>query len=98
VPDAGVKPRGHDRRPTNSGIGKGILARVNADGLKALRILANERDTTLQALTVEALNDLLPKYDKRPTVKNPLIHGDQDRSWPNCSRGRVGWPPDELRS
>ena len=52
--------------------GKGILARVNADGLKALRILAIERDTTLQALVVEALNDLLGKYGKRPNVKNPL--------------------------
>jgi hypothetical protein len=52
--------------------GKGILARINVDGLKALRILAIERDTTLQALVVEALNDLLGKYGKRSNVKNPL--------------------------
>jgi hypothetical protein len=38
-----------------------------------LRILAIERDTTLQALAVEALNDLLAKYGKRPNVKNPHV-------------------------
>jgi hypothetical protein len=44
---------------------RAFLARVNADGLEAQRILAIERDTKLQALTVEALNDLLAKYRKR---------------------------------
>jgi hypothetical protein len=52
---------------------RGILARVNVDGLRALKILAIERDTTLQGLAVEALNDLLAKYGKRPVVKNPLL-------------------------
>jgi hypothetical protein len=50
--------------------GRGILTRVNADGLK---ILAVERDLTLQALAVEALNDVLVKHGKRPVVKNPLL-------------------------
>jgi hypothetical protein len=52
---------------------RGILTRVNADGLRALKILAIERDTSLQGLTVEALNDVLSKYGKRPVVKNPLL-------------------------
>ena len=30
--------------------GRAVLTRVNAEGLKALRMLALERDTTLQAL------------------------------------------------
>jgi hypothetical protein len=50
---------------------RGILTRVNPDGLRALKILAIELDTTLQALVVEALNDLLSKHGKRPGVKTP---------------------------
>jgi hypothetical protein len=56
-----------------AGRGRGILTRVNADGLRALKILAVERDMTLQALGVEALNDMLVKHGKRPVVKNPLL-------------------------
>ena len=35
-------------------------------------MLAVERDTTLNALAVEAFNDLLRKYSKRGSVQNPL--------------------------
>jgi hypothetical protein len=52
---------------------RGILTRVNADGLRALKLLAVERDMTLQALGVDALNDMLVKNGKRPVVKNPLL-------------------------
>jgi hypothetical protein len=52
---------------------KAILTRINADGWRALRLLAVERDTTLNALAVEAFNDLLKKYGKRTSVKNPLL-------------------------
>jgi hypothetical protein len=52
---------------------KGVLTRVNTEGQRALRILAIERDMTLQALAVEALNDLLAKYGKPRTVRNPLL-------------------------
>jgi hypothetical protein len=51
---------------------KGILTRVNADGLKALRMLALERDMTLQALAIEAFNDVLRKYRRPAIVRNPL--------------------------
>jgi hypothetical protein len=50
---------------------RGILTRVNPDGLRALKILAIELDTTLQALVVEALNDVLSKHGKRPGVRTP---------------------------
>jgi hypothetical protein len=31
------------------------------------------RDTTLNALAIEAFNDLLKKYGKRQSVENPLL-------------------------
>ena len=52
---------------------KAILTRVNAEGLKALRMLAVERDTTMQALCIEAFNDVLKKHGKRAVVQNPLL-------------------------
>ena len=52
---------------------KSIITRMNPEGWRALRILAAEHDTTLNALAVEALNDLLKKYGKRPSVENPLL-------------------------
>jgi hypothetical protein len=50
-----------------------LRARFRAPFRAQLRILAIERETTLQALAVEALNDLLTKYGRRPNVKNPLL-------------------------
>jgi len=67
---AGGSRRGQEVLPE---VGRGILTRVNTDGLRALKILAVERDMTLQALGVEALNDMLVKHGKRPVVKNPLL-------------------------
>ncbi len=52
---------------------KSILTRMNTEGWRALRVLAAERDTTLNALAVEAFNDLLRKHGKRATVENPLL-------------------------
>jgi hypothetical protein len=68
---ANTEGSGPTRKPPG-GESRAILARVNADGLRALKILAIERDTTLQALAVEAFNDLLAKYGKRSVVKKPL--------------------------
>jgi Antitoxin-like ribbon-helix-helix len=62
------------RKPDETGGGpKAILTRVNAEGLKALRLLALERDTTLQAIAIEAFNDVLKKHGKKAAVRNPLI-------------------------
>jgi hypothetical protein len=47
---------------------RGVLARINVDGWRALRLLSVERDTTMQALAIEAFNDLLVKHGKRPIV------------------------------
>jgi hypothetical protein len=40
---------------------------------RALKMLAIEKDTTLNALAVEAFNDLLKKHGKRPNVEKPLV-------------------------
>jgi hypothetical protein len=48
---------------------RGILTRINSEGLKALRHLALDRDTTVQALMIEAANDLLRKYRRRPVAQ-----------------------------
>jgi hypothetical protein len=50
---------------------RGILTRINPEGLKALRQLALDRDTTLQALMIEAANDLLRKYRRRAAAETP---------------------------
>jgi hypothetical protein len=39
----------------------------------ALRLLAVERDTTINALAIEAFNGLLKKYGKRQSVEKPLL-------------------------
>jgi hypothetical protein len=68
IKKAGGSRQGQEALPE---VRRGILTRVNADGLRALKILAIERDMTLQALGVEALNDVLSKHGKRPGVKTP---------------------------
>jgi hypothetical protein len=46
---------------------------MDLNGWRALRLLAVEENTTLNALAIEAFNDLLKKYGKRASVENPLI-------------------------
>jgi hypothetical protein len=41
----------------------------NTEGWKALKVLAAEQETTLNALAVEAFNDLLKKHGKRQSVE-----------------------------
>jgi hypothetical protein len=45
---------------------------MNVEGWRSLRILAAETDATLNALAIEAFNDLLKKHGKKQTVGNPL--------------------------
>jgi hypothetical protein len=52
---------------------KQVLTRMGVAGWRALRMLAVERDTTINALAIEAFNDLLKKYGKRQSVENPLL-------------------------
>jgi hypothetical protein len=56
------------KKARDPGAFKSIITRVNADGWRAIRILAAEQDTTLNALAVEAFNDLLKRRE------NPLLH------------------------
>jgi hypothetical protein len=72
----GRKPKTTGPTARDAGAFKSVLTRLDADGWRALRLLAVERDTTLNALAVEAFNDLLRKYGKRAAVKNPLINQD----------------------
>ncbi len=61
------------RKARDPGAFKSILTRMNPEGWRALRVLAAERDTTVNALAVEAFNDLLRKHGKRAAVENPLL-------------------------
>ena len=65
-------PPGREERDDKGREVRGILVRVNPAGSKALRQLALDRDQSLQALAVEAFNDVLKKYGARPVVENPL--------------------------
>lgn len=67
-------PKPVRKKARDPGAFKSIITRVNADGWRALRMLAVENDTTLNALAVEAFNDLLKKYGKRASVENPLLN------------------------
>jgi hypothetical protein len=69
----GRKPKTTGPRARDPGAFKLVLARINADGWKALKVLAAEQETTLNALAVEAFNDLLKKHGKRQSVENPLL-------------------------
>jgi len=70
------QPKSARLKSRDPGSIKGLLVRMNLDGWRELRILAAERDTTLNALAVEAFNDLLKKRGKQPVVQNPLAFGD----------------------
>lgn len=52
---------------------RGVMTRINQRGWRDLKLLALERGTSLNALAVEAFNDVLRKYGKRASVENPLI-------------------------
>lgn len=48
---------------------KTVQVRINKRGWSALRNLASERDLSLEALMVEALNDVLLKHQQPPIVE-----------------------------
>jgi hypothetical protein len=69
----GRKPKTTGPRARDADSFKSVLTRINIEGWRALRLLAVENDTTLNALAVEAFNDLLKKHGKRQSVENPLL-------------------------
>jgi len=64
----GRKPKTTGPRARDPGAFKSVMVRINADGWRALKVLAAETDSTLSALAVEAFNDLLKKRGKRQMV------------------------------
>jgi hypothetical protein len=69
----GRKPKTTGKTARNPKAFKSVLTRVNPEGWRALRLLTVEKDTNLNALAVEAFNDLLKKHGKRSNVENPLL-------------------------
>jgi hypothetical protein len=66
------KPMAKQEEENASAI-RGVMTRINQRGWRDLKLLALERGTTLNALAVEAFNDVLRKYGKRASVENPLV-------------------------
>ena len=58
---------------------KTVQVRINKLGWRALRDLASDNDTSLEALMVEALNDLLLKNQKPPIVQRRVGERGQER-------------------
>jgi len=69
----GRKPKTTGARSRDPGAFKFVLTRINIEGWRALKVLAAEQEATLNALAVEAFNDLLKKHGKRQSVENPLL-------------------------
>lgn len=58
---------------------KTVQVRINKAGWMGLRHLADETDKSLEALMVEALNDVLLKYQKPPIVQRRVGERGQER-------------------
>jgi hypothetical protein len=69
----GRKPKTTGPSARDPGAFKSVLVRINIEGWRALKVLAIEQEATLNALAVEAFNDLLKKHGKRQSVENPLL-------------------------
>lgn len=69
---AAEDPFGEDDLPARASNSRGILVRVPLDVRKRLKHLALDQNTTLQALMVEAINDLLIKLEAIPPGPKPL--------------------------
>jgi len=50
---------------------RSYLVRVDPEGMRQLRILAAELDSTLQNVTIDALNAMLRSHGKPAIVENP---------------------------
>jgi hypothetical protein len=69
----GRKPKTTGPTAKDTDAFKSVLVRMNIEDWRALKILAVEQESTLNALAVEAFNDLLKKHGKRQNVENPLL-------------------------
>lgn len=66
------RPTGQGKDGTQDREARGLLIRVNHEGLMAVRALRDHLNTSIQALGVEAWNDLLAKHGRKPALKSPL--------------------------
>lgn len=65
-------PEGRRRKSADKATApSAVFIRVNPEGLAAIQALADELDTFVQDLGVEALNDLLAKHGCAPVVRRP---------------------------
>ena len=67
----GRKPKTAGPRARDPGAFKSVLVRMNIEGWRALKVLAVEKEATLNAMAVEAFNDLLKKHGKRQSKETP---------------------------
>ena len=65
APVTAAEPAGRERAADGR---KGILVRARPEAWKALKIVALDRDMTLQDLMTEAINDVLAKHGRPPTA------------------------------
>jgi hypothetical protein len=76
VVDEWVKLRERDEKPAGKARHRArtvrhMQLRLNEDGYRALAQLALDNDRSLQALMIEAANDLLRKHGKAPVLEGP---------------------------
>ena len=62
---AAVKPPRGKRQPDGR---RGILVRARPEAWKALKMVALDREVTLQDVMTEAINDVLAKHGKPPVA------------------------------
>ena len=65
-----AKPLTPSRRNRPEGA-RGVLIQLNPEAHRALRILALDRNTSVQKLGVEAINLLFEKNGRKPIAENP---------------------------
>lgn len=59
---------------------KTVQVRISKQGWKALRDLAADNETSLEALMVEALNDVLLKHQRPPIVQRRMGERGNERA------------------
>ncbi|MCJ2015915.1 hypothetical protein MKK84_00470 [Methylobacterium sp. E-065] len=76
--EAVVQPVGPTPRRAPADM-KTVQVRINKQGWRALRDLASDNDTSLEALMVDALNDVLLKNQRPPIVQRRVGERGQER-------------------
>jgi hypothetical protein len=75
---------------------RGLLIRVNSEGLRALRQLALDEDTTMQSLATEALNNLLKPAVSSQSLKIHCTKAIERAAAPKFPYARRGSPVAQI--